>query len=138
MAIMEAVLPVTMLYRGRLAVLGTIGLIPYYWFDRGAGDRARHDQSAEPPMWPFKGATHCGAGCALGDFIGDWLAFALGLHLLGSVLAGKFLIAFVQAYVFGIALQYFSIAPMVQAAMLCGFAMTYPVSWWLIRNGTKE
>jgi hypothetical protein len=89
-------------------------------------------------MWPFKGATHCGAGCALGDFIGDWLAFALGLHLLGSVLAGKFLIAFVQAYVFGIALQYFSIAPMVQAAMLCGFAMTYPVSWWLIRNGTKE
>jgi hypothetical protein len=31
----------------------------------------------------------------LGDFIGDWLAFALGLQLLGSELAGKFLLAFV-------------------------------------------
>lgn len=27
---------------------------------------------------------------------------------------------------------------MMQVAMLCGFATTYPVNWWLIRNGTKE
>lgn len=185
MAIMEAVWPLTMLY------WGPFGLILYYWFGRSAGDHEAHDQAAEPPMWQaaFKGATHCGAGCALGDFMGDWLAFALGLRLLGSELAGKFLLAFVLAYALGIAFQYFSIAPMrglglrdgliasvkadtlsllayevgmfawmgiriwlyphllptdwsywlmMEGAMLCGFATTYPVNWWLIRTGTKE
>lgn len=185
MAIMEAVWPLTMLYWGPL------GLMPYYWFGRGAGANKGHDQSAEPPMWQafFKGATHCGAGRALGDFVGDWLAVALGLRLLGSELAGKFLLAFVLAYVLGILFQYFSIALMrglglrdgllasvkadtlsllayevgmfawmgartwlyphlqptdwsywlmIQVAMLCGFATTYPVNWWLIRNGTKK
>ncbi len=27
---------------------------------------------------------------------------------------------------------------MMQGAMLCGFATTYPMNWWLNRNGTKE
>lgn len=25
------------------------------------------------------GVSHCGAGCTLGDLIGEWLIFALGL-----------------------------------------------------------
>ncbi len=60
----------------------------------------------------FKGSTHCGAGCALGDILGDWLAFAAGLRLLGSELAGKYLASFVLAYLFGILFQYLSLAPM--------------------------
>ncbi len=99
MGIMEAVWPLTMLYWGPL------GLVFYFWFGRTA-PASRHDEQSDtdPPMWQaaFKGATHCGAGCALGDFIGDWFAFALGLSLLGSELAGKYLLAFVLAYVFGI------------------------------------
>ena len=27
---------------------------------------------------------------------------------------------------------------MMQIAMLCGFATSYPVNWWLIRAGIKE
>ena len=95
MGIMEAVWPLTMLY------WGPIGLIFYFWFGRR--------REREPPMWQavFTGATHCGAGCALGDFIGDWLAFALGLELFG-----KYGFGFALAYLFGIVFQYFSVAPM--------------------------
>ena len=27
---------------------------------------------------------------------------------------------------------------MMQIAMLCGFATSYPVNWWLLRSGIKE
>ncbi len=103
MRIMEAVWPLTILYWGPL------GLIFYASFGRpvsGHGDAV--------PMWQstFKGATHCGAGCALGDLIGDWIAFQTGLTLVGSLLAGDFALAFLLAYLFGIVFQYFAIAPM--------------------------
>ena len=102
MAIMEAVWPLTVLY------WGPVGLIFYAWFGRGGGGHG------DKPMWQatFNGATHCGAGCALGDFLGDWLSFGLGLTVFGSVLGGKYLLAFVLAYLFGIVFQYFSVAPM--------------------------
>ena len=153
-------------------------------------DRTQHHHD-EKPMWQatFSGATHCGAGCALGDFLGDWLAFASGLALFGSLLSAKFVLAFLLAYFFGIVFQYFSIAPMqklglregvkaavkidtisllayeigmfivmgarawvyphleptgetywlsMQIAMIAGFATTYPVNWWLIRQGIKR
>ena len=48
-------------------------------------------KDTEPPMWQavFKGAAHCGAGCALGDFAAEWIALGLGLVLLGSPLAAQ-------------------------------------------------
>ena len=109
MAIMDAVWPLTMLY------WGPIGLVFYAWFGRGmkrgAGQAMHH---GDKPMWQtvFTGATHCGAGCAAGDFIGDWLAYGLGVTLFGSELGGKYLLAFGLAYLFGIVFQYFSVAPM--------------------------
>ncbi|MEW9585054.1 DUF4396 domain-containing protein [Paraburkholderia sp. DGU8] len=114
MKIMETVWPLTMLY------WGPVGLIFYYWFGRagpasglGHGDR---------PMWQatFSGASHCGAGCALGDFVGDWLAFGLSLTVFGSDLLGKILIGFVLAYLFGIVFQYFSVAPMRGLSLMKG------------------
>jgi hypothetical protein len=65
-------------------------------------------------MWQavFKGAAHCGAGCALGDFAAEWIALGLGLVLLGSALAARLTLSFVLAYAAGIAFQYFAIAPM--------------------------
>ncbi|MFM0239196.1 DUF4396 domain-containing protein [Paraburkholderia phytofirmans] len=106
MKIMEAVWPLTMLYWGPL------GLIFYYWFGR-AGP-ARNPGHSKKPIWQatFSGASHCGSGCALGDFVGDWLAFGLSFTLFGSDLIGKMLIGFVLAYLFGIVFQYFSVAPM--------------------------
>ncbi|MDR5752895.1 MULTISPECIES: DUF4396 domain-containing protein [unclassified Caballeronia] len=104
MAIMSVVWPLTMLY------WGPIGLLFYFSFGRRGSDKQDH----EPPMWQasFLGATHCGAGCALGDFIGEWLAFALTLTIAGSELTGRLAAAFILAYFIGIAFQYFSIAPM--------------------------
>ncbi len=65
-------------------------------------------------MWQavFKGAAHCGAGCALGDFAAEWIALGLGLVLIGSALAPRLTLSFVLAYAAGIAFQYFAIAPM--------------------------
>jgi hypothetical protein len=106
MKIMEIVWPLTMLY------WGAVGLIFYYWFGRPA--RVRKPAHGEKPIWQatFSGASHCGAGCALGDFVGDWLAFGLSFTVFGSDLFGKMLIGFVLAYLFGIVFQYFSVAPM--------------------------
>ncbi len=70
--------------------------------DRGAADVAGG----------LKGAAHCGAGCALGDFAAEWIALGLGLVLLGSALAARLTLSFVLAYAAGIAFQYFAIAPM--------------------------
>lgn len=131
MRVMAFVWPLTVLY------WGPAGLIFYFWFGRansvgahGAqhvhsehSRRGQHSQhrdgqasSSSPsrPMWQavFEGAAHCGAGCALGDFIGDWLAFGTGFRPWGSVFAGKVMTGFVLAYVLGIAFQFFAIAPM--------------------------
>jgi hypothetical protein len=56
MWIMDVVWPLTVLYWGPL------GLAFYWIVGRQSMDRKR--------MWQFTfgGATHCGAGCALGDF----------------------------------------------------------------------
>ncbi len=113
MAIMDAVWPLTMLY------WGPVGLVFYVWFGRGMAPHGeRHGghcgMGGDRPTWQatFSGATHCGAGCALGDFLGDWIAFAVGFTLFGSELGGKYLFAFVLAYLFGIVFQFFSVAPM--------------------------
>ena len=116
MGVMDAVWPLTMLYWGPL------GLPFYFSFGRAAPSLPRiHDHAhgpghgdAEPPMWQavFKGAAHCGAGCALGDFAAEWIALGLGVALLGSPLMGRLALSFVLAYAAGIAFQYFAIAPM--------------------------
>ncbi len=116
MGVMEAVWPLTLLYWGPL------GLPFYFGFGRAAHPQARtHDKAhgrgeghGEPPMWQavFKGAAHCGAGCALGDFTAEWIALGLGLVLLGSTLAARLALSFVLAYAAGIAFQYYAIAPM--------------------------
>ena len=60
------------------------------------------------------GDSHCGAGCTLGDFIGEWIVFLTGFTVAGSVLWGSYLADFLLAYLFGIVFQYFAIAPMRQ------------------------
>ncbi len=109
MAVMDAVWPLTMLYWGPL------GLPFYAWFGR-APAHMKHGamNHADAPMWQatFKGATHCGAGCALGDFTGDWIAFATAFALFGSAFAGSLALSFALAYLLGVVFQYFSIVPM--------------------------
>ena len=108
MWIMALVWPLTALYLGPL-----VG-----WF------HARSRRDARRPFWEsvLTGSLHCGAGCAVGDFAGEWLVFLLGLEIFGSDLLAKYLFAFALAYVVGIFFQYFSIAPMRNLSFGAGIA----------------
>ena len=110
MRVMEAVWPITALFLGPagLVAYGRIGRPVVMTADEGGATAARE------PTWHgvFISATHCGAGCALGDLVGEWLVFAAALTIAGATLWPEYLIDFVLAYVFGIFFQYFAIRPM--------------------------
>jgi hypothetical protein len=106
MAVMNAVWPISALYLGPIAL----------WAYRRRGRR----QEQHPPEWwaVSKGTAHCGAGCTLGDIVGEWAIYALGLGLgfvaadaLDSLLT-MYLIDFALAWSFGIVFQYYAIVPM--------------------------
>jgi len=84
---------------------------------------AKHDMSHQTHMQhllddrPFFATTtiavcHCGAGCLLGDIVGEWLVFGTGAQINGRDLWVEFLVDYAFALVFGIFFQYYSIAPM--------------------------
>jgi hypothetical protein len=114
MVIMNFVWPLTALFGGLLWLAGY-----YTW------GRAPADPEVEPRDLPYavsvaKAASHCGAGCALGDLVAEWLAFAFpviavwfGWH---SVFAEKtfaiWIPDFLLAFGLGIVFQYFTIQPM--------------------------
>jgi hypothetical protein len=100
MAIMNWVWPITTLYGGPLAV----------WMYARLGRPSPHER-------PFYSrvavdATHCGAGCVLGDIIAEFVIFYTGFIILGSMLATEYVGDYLLAYAFGIAFQFFAIAPM--------------------------
>jgi len=55
---------------------------------------------------------HCGAGCTLGDMVGECWIFGAGLTMAGGALATRLRIDFLLAWAFGIVFQYFTITPM--------------------------
>src|SRR5512146_516048 len=99
MWIMNLVWPLTALYAGPMAVWA-------YW---RLGRR-----EIGKPFWQqvALGATHCGSGCALGDIVAEWITFIVPLTLFGTPLFATWAIDYVLAFAFGIAFQYFTIAPM--------------------------
>jgi hypothetical protein len=109
MRVMEAVWPITALYLG-----------PAGWFAYGHLGRPRPSRDAqaggeeEIPEW--KGvavsATHCGAGCTLGDILGEWVVFAGSLTIAGAALWPAYMLDFALAYLLGIVFQYLAIKPM--------------------------
>jgi hypothetical protein len=208
MWIMNLVWPMVSLFGLGLALWG------YLRYGRARPPRAKQDIKSEPSEKsgaaepPFavavgKAASHCGAGCTMGDIVAEWLAFAVpGIAVAlgwGSVFGEKmfavWVLDFILAFAIGIVFQYFTIAPMrhlgvrdgliaalkadtlslaawqvgmygfmafasfylfghllgatltvdsfefwfmMQIAMLCGFATSYPINWWLIKAGLKE
>ncbi|HEX6509036.1 MAG TPA: DUF4396 domain-containing protein [Chloroflexota bacterium] len=103
--IMEAVWPITALYLGPLGWL--------YYSRLGRPKRvpgARPHVEENPLRWgAFISGTHCGAGCAIGDVIGEWAIFAGGVTIVGMSLWPEYIVDFILAYVFGILFQYFAI-----------------------------
>lgn len=102
MAVMTYVWPITALY------FGPVAFWAYWRMGRPEGGHA------EKPFWmaTFVGATHCGAGCTLGDIIAEFVVFLAGLAIAGSAFAAALVGDYVLAYILGIAFQYFSIVPM--------------------------
>lgn len=127
MGVMRVVWPVCMLF-------GSVLWLAFYlrWGraprrDEGAGDGGDghgggNDGSSsgpERPRWVSvaTSTSHCGAGCTLGDLTGEWLvvavpALAAATAAFGNELLGRWTLDLLLAFGFGIALQYFAIAPM--------------------------
>ncbi len=59
----------------------------------------------------FVSATHCGAGCTIGDVLSTWIIFIGSILLFGSVLITAFILDFTFAWLLGIIFQYFAILP---------------------------
>ena len=114
MGVMNFVWPLTALFGGLL------WLFAYYRWGRTPADP--DGEVADPPMAVsvFKGASHCGAGCTLGDLIAEWLAFGVpaiavwfGWHsLFATKMFAVWVPDFILAFLIGIAFQYWSIVPM--------------------------
>lgn len=124
MGVMNVVWPVTGLYAGPLAVWA------YYRYGRLSSEPVMMEAKAhgEPPpgkQKPFPAvvalaATHCGSGCTLGDLVAEWgvfffpallAAFGYG-ELFRHKMFATWVFDFIVAFVFGVAFQYFTIAPM--------------------------
>jgi hypothetical protein len=112
MWIMDVVWPLTALY------LGPVGWLAYLRWGRLNSHRYRQRSGARS-HYPFSVSagisdTHCGAGCALGDVISEWVLFAVGATIAGVALWPEYIGDFALAFVFGIGFQYFVIVPMRQ------------------------
>ncbi len=129
MWVMNIVWPVTALY---CSIIGV-----WFYFragrrmTRGAMHASMHGMHAEhnretPPQPPRNpsgapnptftqvaiSASHCGAGCVLGDVIAEFAVFSMGMTMLGVALYASYAADFTLAWIFGIAFQYFVIKPM--------------------------
>ncbi len=113
MRVMGLVWPLTCLFGGPLWVW-------LYWqFGRPKGEGI---PGKEPPFWAAvaKGASHCGAGCTLGDIVAEWSAFAFpaiaiwfGWHsLFGERIFAVWIVDYIVAFLIGVGFQYFTIVPM--------------------------
>ncbi|MFL0358940.1 DUF4396 domain-containing protein [Curtobacterium flaccumfaciens] len=108
MRVMAFVWPLTMLF-------GSVVWLVFY-LRRGRATAPGHGRWAGTAI----DTSHCGAGCALGDLIGEFglaafpaLGVAVGLGTLyqDRMVAG-WIVDFVIAFALGIVFQYFAIAPM--------------------------
>lgn len=112
MAIMNLVYPITALYWGPVAV--------WFYFTRGRStakpvtEQHEHPDPDTLPAWivQSKAASHCGAGCTLGDIGAEWLVYGLGLTIAGKSLWADMPLDFAFAWALGVVFQYFSIVPM--------------------------
>ena len=123
MWIMNLVWPITALYFSVFALWG------YLRIGRGMTKNVAHAMSMEQmqrhgntheeeppgdPTWRQIAVSdsHCGAGCVIGDLIAEFSLFALGWTLFGYSLYAEYAGDLLLAWLFGIAFQYFAIAPM--------------------------
>jgi hypothetical protein len=115
MWIMDVVWPLTALFGGILWLAG--------YFVWGRAPRKGANGKAARPPFPVvvaKGASHCGAGCTLGDLIAEWaawtwpaIAVAFGwTSLFPEKTFAVWVFDYLVAALLGVGFQYFTIKPM--------------------------
>lgn len=128
MAVMNVAWPITALY------LGPLALLAYWKLGRAPVRGHQHAMSMEmqkasgqkhgarQPFWQsvFVSDSHCGAGCVLGDIIGEWIVFLAALTILGEMLWPEYIADFVLAYLLGILFQFWAIVPMRRLGVKAG------------------
>lgn len=110
MAVMALVWPLTALFGSLL------WLAIYYRWGRATGG----DEDTPMTVSVLKGASHCGAGCTLGDMVVEGLSVAVPAlaawfgygTLFHTRMFALWVPDFLLAFLFGIAFQYWSIVPM--------------------------
>ena len=140
MWIMNLVWPLTALFGSVLWLAG------YFKWGRQSARDAADDRDEPPfPAMVFKGASHCGAGCTLGDIVAEGLAvffpaiatwFGLGT-LFGQEIFAVWVLDFLLAFALGVVFQYFTIKPMRDLSVTAGIwqafkADTASISSWQI------
>jgi hypothetical protein len=110
MWVMNLVWPLTSLYAP------VIGVWAYFAFGRTAGGDDDARGAGGDVNWKqiAVSTSHCGAGCALADMIGENIVFAGHWSLLGQMLYAEYAVTLALAWTLGIAFQYFAIKPMKQ------------------------
>jgi len=109
MKIMNIVWPITGFY------MPIFGLWAYRKMSmKGEKHEDMIKKGMDKPFWQsaFISTTHCGAGCAVGDIIGEFAIFFFAIKLFGLTLWTSYFVDFILAYSIGIAFQYFAIVPM--------------------------
>lgn len=120
MPIMNVVWPVTVFY------LFPLGLWAYWHLGHTYSRTSSSDQQYfvksheytnnknSRPFWEsiFVSATHCGAGCTIGDVISTWLIFIGSIVIFGSILATAVIFDFTFAWLLGVIFQYLAISEM--------------------------
>lgn len=111
-AIMNAVFPLSALYMGPLAVWGylTLGRRMTRKHMRAHGGMME-SQPIDSWQEVSISASHCGAGCVLGDIVGEWTVWATGWTIGATAELGpEFILDLPLAWIFGILFQYLAIA----------------------------
>ncbi len=115
MAVMNVVWPVSMLFGGFLWLGGYLR-----WGRTPAPSQNADDAETPMAVAVGTGTNHCGAGCALGDLIAEWVAFLIPAvavafgwgWLFQDKMFAVWILDFILAFGLGIIFQYFAIAPM--------------------------
>lgn len=124
MWIMNLVWPITALWGGPVALwmYFTIGRLSTHQAMEGAKEEGKESPAKTRPfpLSVISGTTHCGAGCTLGDLVAEWFVVFVPLTLFGEKVLGTWALDLALAFLFGIAFQYFTIAPMKQLSLRPG------------------
>lgn len=115
MWIMRFVWPVSALYWGPVAVWLYFRTRPYLLKQPPRPEIVPKpdDTQGVRPEQVWVADFHCGAGCTLGDIVGEWAVFLLAwTWVAGSSFATELMVDFILAFSLGIFFQYFTIAPM--------------------------